>query len=384
MALTFEAHPGLYTSYEYSDNYQGVSENKLSESTYYVGPSLNLRCLSPSATFDLTGRYARSFHQRFSEDDSPEIHLLTSASFTAPRQAAHFSYEFARTFSRESLTEPFGQVDRNIGSIGYTAELSQRTSMNAGGNILTEQWSNDAATGEDLVNTGGNIGITHQLNPLDTISLTARRDYYFYEIQQDVIGTQGGLDVRHVFSPIFNLSLGTLYNHADRGHDPNEDRYRVTLTGQYIINQSTTISATGGYNWVIMENEDLHGENTERLSLDKTLQDDRFHFSIGKEYTSDFTASQYGTYDTRTAELSWIRQWLQAWSSSVGFNISKRRPISGTIGEFEIDSNAHVSVAWTPIEYFTGNVIYEHLQTNYESSDTVKENRYRLVMEVRY
>ena len=384
MAFTFEAHPGLYTSYEYSDNYQGVAQDKLSESTYYVGPSLNLRCLSPSATFDLTGRYARSYHQRFSEDDSPEIHLLTSASFTAPGQAARFSYEFARTFSRESLTEPFGQVDRNIGSIGYTAELSQRTSMSAGGNILTEKWSNDAATGEDLVNTGGNIGITHQLNPLDTISLTARRDYYFYEIQQDVIGTQGGLDVRHVFSPIFNLSLGTTYHHDDRGHDPNEDRYDASLTGQYTISPSTTMSATGGYSWLIIENQDRQNAYLARLSLDKSLADDRFNVSLAKEYTTEFTDNRYGTYDTKTASLTWIRQWLQAWSTSTGFTLSERKPSAETLEEDETESTTNVSLTWTPIEYFTGNVIYEHLQTNYESSDTVRENRYRLVMEVRY
>ncbi len=75
LAFTFEAHPGLYTSYEYSDNYQGVSQDEQSESTYLVGPSLNVRCLSPSATFDFTGRYTKSFHQRFPEDDSPDINL---------------------------------------------------------------------------------------------------------------------------------------------------------------------------------------------------------------------------------------------------------------------------------------------------------------------
>jgi hypothetical protein len=384
MAFTFEAHPGLYTSYEYSDNYQGVAQDKLSESTYYVGPSLNLRCLSPSAVFDLTGRYTKSFHQRFPEDDSPDINLISNASFTAPRQEARFSYGFERTLTRESLTDPFGEVYRHSGSIGYTDRLSQNTSINAGVNILSENWSSEASTGEDLVDTSGNLGITHQLNPVDTITITGGRHYYFYKISEDVTETHGEMDIRHIFSPTLSLSLNTLYNHAENGHDPNEDRYGVSLTAQYAINQSLTMSATGGYNWLIMENEDLQGENIARLSLDKTLQDDRFHFSIGKEYTSDFTASQYGTYDTRTAELSWIRRWLQAWSSSVGFNISKRRPVSGTIGEFEIDSNAHVSLTWTPIEYFTGNVIYEHLQTNYESSDTVKENRYRLVMEVRY
>jgi hypothetical protein len=384
MALTFEAHPGLYTSYEYSDNYQGVSKDKLSESIYYVGPSLNLRCLSPSATFDLTGRYARSFHQRFSEDDSPDINLLTSASFTAPRQMARFSYEFARTFSRESLTEPFGQVNRNIASLEYTNELSQNTHLNAGGNILTEKWSNDAPAGEDLVNTGGNIGITHQLNPLDTVSLTARRDYYSYEIRQNVIGTHGGLDIRHAFSPGFSLSLGTAYHHDNKGHDPNEDRYDANLTGHYTINPSTMISATGGYSWLIMERRDRQSAYIARLSLDKNLSDDHFHLSVAKEYTAEFTTNLYGTYDTKTASLSWTRQWLQAWSSSTEFSISKRIPTTGTPGENETDSVANVSVTWKPIEYFTGNIIYEHLQTKNESSDTVKENRYRLEMEVRY
>ncbi len=384
MAFTFEAHPGLYTSYEYSDNYQGDSEDKLSESTYYVGPSLNLRCLSPSVSFDLTGRYARSYHQRFSEDDSPEIHLLTSVSYTVPRQTARFSYEFARTFSRESLTEPFGQVDRNIASIEYTDELSQNTHFNAGGNLLTEKWSNDVTTADDLVNSGGNIGITHRLNPLDTISLTARRDYYSYEIQQNVIGTQGGLDIRHVFSPVFSLSLGTAYNHLDRGHDPNEDRYDASMTGRYTISPSTVVSATGGYSWLIMEKRDRQSTYIARLSLDKSLAEDQFHLSVAKEYTAEFTTTLYGTYDTKTASLSWIRQWLQAWSSSTGFSISKRIPTTGTPGENETDSVANVTVTWRPIEYFTGNIIYEHLQTKYESSDTVKENRYRLVMEVRY
>jgi len=384
MAFTFEAHPGLYTSYEYSDNYQGVAQDKLSESTYYVGPSLNLRCLSPSATFDLTGRYAKSFHQRFPEDDSPDISLTSNALFTAPRQETRFSYEFQRTMTRESLTEPFGEVYRHSGSIGYTVEISHDTRMNAGGNILTENWSSDASEEEDLVNRGGNIGITHQLNPLDTITITGLQNYYFYEISQDVVETQGSMDLRHVFSPVFSLSLGTAYNHGDRGDDPNEDRYDASLTGQYTISPSTTMSATGGYSWLFIENQDRQNAYLARLSLDKSLADDRFNVSLAKEYTTEFTDNRYGTYDTKTASLTWIRQWLQAWSTSTGFTLSERKPSAETLEEDETESTTNVSLTWTPIEYFTGNVIYEHLQTNYESSDTVRENRYRLVMEVRY
>ena len=146
LAFTFEAHPGIYTSYEYTDNYQGAVQNEQSESIYYVGPSLGLTCASPSTNFDLTGRYAKSFHQRFPEDDSPDIHLITHASFAAPQQETRFSYEFARTLTRDSLNEPFGEVRRNIGSIGYTATLTQSTSINAGGNIQTEKCSSELST----------------------------------------------------------------------------------------------------------------------------------------------------------------------------------------------------------------------------------------------
>jgi len=383
IAFTYEVHPGIYTSYEYSDNYYGVSRDEEGESTFLVGPSLSLRCLSSSATVDFTGRYTKSFHLEFPEDDSPDISLISSAIFTAPRQETRLSYEFVRTLTRESLTDPFGEVYRHTGSIGYSLEITRDTRMSAQGSILTENWSEDAAE-EDLVDTGGSISLIHQLNPLNTITITGNRNYHFYEISQDAVETLGELDFSHVFSPVVNLGFGTSYNHADNGDDPNEDRYSATASLGYVINQSTTMSATGGYNWFVMEHEDVQGENVARLSLDKSLESNRFHFSIAKEYTSDYTANRYGTYDTRSAELSWIRQWLLDWSSDVGFSIYKRRPVSQTIGEFEIDSTAHASVTWTPVEYFTGNVIYEHLQTDYESSDTVRENRYRLVMEARY
>ncbi len=384
MAFTFEAHPGLYTSYEYSDNYLGTARDKQSESTYYIGPSLNLRWLSPSTNLDLTGRYAKSFHQRFPEDDSPDISLVSNAVYTTHRQEVRLDYEFSRTLSRDSLTEPFGEVNRNIGSIGYSAELSQSVRLNAGGNILTEKWSGEATTEENLATRGGNLGITYQLNSLDTITITGQQDYHFYEISQDIVETRGGVDIRHLFSQVLSLSLGAGYNHEDRGQDPNEDRYDASLTGYYTISPSTIMSATGGYSWLVMEKMDRETAYLARLSLDKSLADDRFHVSVAKEYTTEFTTSRYGTYDTKSASLSWTRQWLRAWSSSMIIGISKRRPTTGTAEADETDSNANVSLNWVPNQYFTGNIIYEHLQSREESSDTAKENRYRIVMEVRY
>jgi hypothetical protein len=384
LAFNFEAHPGLYTSYEYTDNYRGTVQNEQGDSIYYVGPSLGLTCTSPSTNFDLTGRYTKSFHHRFSEDDSPDIHLITHASIAAPQQETRFSYEFARTLTRESLNEPFGEVRRNTGSIGYTTALTQNTSINAGGNIQTEKWNTTSATAQDLVYSGGNVGITHQLNPLDTISFKAQRDYYFYEISQDVIGTHSTLDIRHVLSPLFSLGLGTVYHHDDRGHDPNDDRYDVNLMGQYAMNQSTMMNVTGGYSWLIMERQDRQTTYITSVSLDKSRREDRFRLSIAKGFTAEFSTNLYGTYDTKTASFSWIRQWLQTWSSSTGLSISKRVPSMGTAGEDETDSNANISLTWKPIEYFTGDLTYVHLQTKYRTSGTARENRYTMTVEVRY
>ncbi len=384
LAFTFEAHPGLYTSYEYTDNYRGTVQNEQGDSIYYIGPSLGLTCTSPSTNFDLTGRYTKGFHYRFSEDDSPDINLITHASFTAPRQETRFSYEFDQTLTRESLNEPFGEVKRNIGSIGYTDALTQNTSISAGGNILTEKWNSAAVGAQDLLNSGGNVGITHQLNPLDTISFTARRDYYCYEINQDVIETKGTMDIKHVLSPVFSLGLGTVYNHDDRGHDPSDDRYDANLTGQYKMNQSTMMSVTGGYSWLIMERQDRQASYITSVSLDKSLKEDQFHLSIAKGYTTEFTTNFYGTYDTKSASLSWVKQWAHTWSSSTGITISEQKPTKGTAGEDETDSNANILLTWKPIEYFTGDLKYEHLQTKYRTSGTVQENRYTMAIEVRY
>ena len=388
-AVTYEAHPGLFTSYEYTDNYHGDIHGGKSDSIYYVGPSLELSCKAPSADIDFTGSYAKSFHQRFSEDDSPEIHLTSHASYTTTLQATRLAYDFVRTLTRENLGEPFGEVKRNTGSILYSLSLTQRTSMTAGYDISTETWdvpSIEVAplNHEDVIFMGGNLGITHQLNPLDTIMLTARQDYYDYKIIQNVVETNGGLRFTHAFSPSFNLGIDTHYTHDDRGRDPNEDRYDASLIGQYIFNQTTNMSVGGGYTWLITEHLDRQSVYLANATIEKNLKDDRFHLSVAKEFSAEFTTNRYGTYDTKSASLIWDRQWLQTWSTSTRASISDRKPTAGTPGLDETDTVLGFRVTWKPIEYFTSNIMYDHLQSKYETSGTARENRYMMMIEVRY
>ena len=389
MAYTFEAHPGLYTSYEYTDNYLGAVRDAKSDSIYYVGPSLGLTCTSPSVNLDFTGSYAKNFHERFSEDDSPEIHLTSHASYTTPLQGAQLSYEFSRTLTREFLSEPFGEVRHHNGTFLYNYELSQSTNMNAGYTYLREAWSVSpgevtALNHEDETTTGGNVGITHKLNPRDTISLSAQQTYYRYEISQDVTSTNGSVHLSHAVSPMFSLGFDTAYNHDDRGHDPSDDRYDARISGQYAFNQTTTMTIGGGYSWLIIEQQDRQSAYNALLSLVKTQNNDRFNLSLAKEYSADFTTNRYGTFDTKSASLAWQRQWWKEWSSNTGISIIKRKPTNGTLGENETDYTTSFTLAWKPIEYFTTDLTYEHLQTKFETSGTARENRYKLEAGVRY
>jgi hypothetical protein len=383
MAYTFEAHPGLYTAYEYTDNYRGDVQNEQSESIYYVGPSLSLNFSDLPVTFDLTGRYTKSFHQRFPEDDSPDVNLTSHASYTTQRQSARLSYGFDRTLTREYLSEPFGEVKRNTGSILYNFALSQHTSVDAGYNFQTDRYSGNTSD-EDLTSMGGNVGITHQLDPQDTISLAAQRSYYNYEISQDATTSNGSFHFRHSFSPVFSAGLDPSYNRDDRGSDPSSDIYNAEVSVQYAFNQTTSIDIRGGYSWLFTEHQDRQTDYTAHLSLDKRQDYNRFNLIIAKEYTSEFTNTFYGTYDTTSMKLAWDRQWLKEWSSAMAISAYKRRPTNGTAGEDETDSAAHVKLNWNPNEYFTGSLSYDHLITKYETSGTARENRYMMAIEVRY
>ncbi len=400
MAFTFEAHPGLYTSYEYTDNYLGSVRNHQSENTYYIGPSLRLACTSPSANFDLIGSYAKTIHKRFTQDDSPEIHLASHASFTLPRQTIGMAYGYDQTWTREYLNEPFGKNKSNTGSIGYTAQLTQSTSISAGGNILTEDWSvpHEVVTilshqGETTI--GGNVGVTHQLTLRNTISLTARQDYYNYEISPDVVETVYGFNISHAVSPLFSLALDTVYNHYSRetlpvspgqevGLSDEEDIYDVRMSVHYALGQSTTMIIGGGYSWLIIEGQDLHTAYLANASLEKIVEKNRFSLQITKQLVAEFTSVLYGNYDSTIASLLWERQWVEEWSTDTSLSIDSERPIGNTPGENETSSIAHIALNWEPIHQFTAGLNYDHLQTKYETTGTARENRYRVTGEVRY
>jgi hypothetical protein len=73
-SANWEIHPGLYTAYEYSDNYRGVAENTQSESTYRVGPGLGLLCTGQRFRWELNGHISKEYHNRGNDRDARDRH----------------------------------------------------------------------------------------------------------------------------------------------------------------------------------------------------------------------------------------------------------------------------------------------------------------------
>jgi len=417
-ALTFEVHPGIYNSYEYTDNYRGDVRNARSESIYYVGPSLAITGVSPSVSLEFTGRYARSFHKRFPEDDSPDIDLSSSISHTMSRLATTASYAFSRSLTRDSLSEPFGENRTHTGSVASTWQATQRTSLRAGYELSLEDWIGDATSEEDVTTHSGHIGLTRQVGTFSTATLTARQSRHDYEDTQDVDETNVSLLLERAFTPALSLGFSSSYNYEEMGDLRDEDRYDERLTCRYAFPRAITLSLDAGYGWLVTEYETralrapvsslrptgyrwVMVKERDRASafvgsalLEKELEHDRFSLRVAREYTSEFTTDRYGTYETTSGSLAWEKDFLRGWSYTLGCSLDKRKPTGQTVEEEETDTVGSLSIEWNPLEQFSLNwspleyilvaLNYEYLRTEYEILGTARENRYRVMTEVRF
>ena len=133
-----------------------------------------------------------------------------------------------------------------------------------------------------------------------------------------------------------------------------------------------------------MEHEDRQGTYTAELEITTETRYNVFSLSVSKGYEAEFTTDRYGTYDTRTATLAWDRTLTQDLVSSVALSFEDSKPTSDTDEEEEKDFVGRCSLAWSPSTHLSALALYEHLQHGYEISDTQRENRYRIIIEVQY
>jgi hypothetical protein len=418
-AFNFDVHPGLYTSCEYTDNYEGDVRDGRGDTIYTVGPSLSLTGASPSASLDFTGRYTRTFHDRNKQDDSPEVVLSSRAAFGMDRLGLSLTYGFVRTLTRDTLSEPFGERRIQNGGVSATWAASQAATLRAGYDFVYDDWRGDTEEDEDVISNAGDLGATVWLDRRTSADLRLRCVLHDYDVSRDVIETEATSRIERALTQALTMGISLMYT-SDHLRRPDDDRPRLRirrgglvivvhedmlpddmdridarLTMRYALAGSWTLSAEAGAGRLDVEGEDTRNTYVGTASLEKQLEYDRFTLSGSKAYTSEFTASHYGIYDTSSAALSWERQLHKGWTSRTSLGYEKRKPVSGTeYEEEEKDTTGAVSFEWRPIEQFdlnwqpmerlTVSTSYTYLRTEYESSGTARENRYGVMAEVRF
>jgi len=380
-AATYEIHPGVRASYEYTDNYFGTAHDEESENIYEIGPTLDFSWATQTLTWENSGYIAKRYHEEFDEDDSTEATLESHLAASSIRHALDLTYSYIQTRDRESLEDPRGITRVNTGSVGYTNTLSQETALSLGYSLTDE---NNPSPDEDILSQGPTISLTHQLTPRGSLSASFGYVYYDYEISENTWVSTSSAHWGYMVTPSLELGTGFSYEHEDRGRLPSEDIYRANLTAGYVLGRHTTIDVAGGYSWLAMEHEDRQGTYTLDAAITSETRYDVFSLSASKGYTAEFTTDRYGTYDTWSVLGSWDRTLMRTLIFSASVSITDNKPTADTLEERERDKVGTAALAWAPSEHFDARVSYERLRHEYEISDTEKENRYRITIEGRY
>lgn len=392
-AYVFEIHPGLRLAYEYTDNGNGLARDPVGESIYDIGPRLDVLWNTPTMRFDLGGYVTRTHHTRFNEDDTTEANATASAAITGVRQSLDLRYSYLQTTRRETLTIPSGLTKTNTAGVSYMRMLTQFLTMNIDYGYASRR---EPPGGEREVSNTGRGRLSYQMTTRNSVDLSYEYDDYRYEINPDAQVMITGLAWRYLWSPRMNFGVRGNYTRNNRDLLPNEYIYSVMPNVMYSITQHTTLNLAAGKDWYVTEHQDRQSTYSMDGSVEYAALQDRATVRLTKGYQAQFTSNLYGIYETKTATVSLQKELVQTLAGIIDLSIIKTTPSfdvpenipPGTLFNIstqeETDTMGRFTLRWDPNRYLTLSGIYEHLQHDYEISDTVHENRYRMVLEVRY
>ncbi len=399
-AAPLEFHGGVYTSYEYTDNYNLTAHDEESESIYEVGPSGQVIYQEGPARLDISGHVTRNFHKRYSDSNFYGIFLDSRFSTTTAlnRDSLSLGYSFTQTDRRDIITDVVGKSKIHAGSVNYTRELSQSSRVGLG--YIYAREINEAPY-DDVESHGVTGMLSHQFSQRNSGTLMVGYDTHNYtensddtpevDKRDDTNDTEvlrSALGFQSLVTPRTTLGTDLEYQHQSNETTPDGDIYSAFLTWGYSLTQRTNILLSGGYSWVDMEGIDREGSYVTRAELASRTLNDVITVRIAREYTAEFTTDHFGTYDTRTADVSWERTLLRDLVLLSTISYEDRKPVSAVDLTYpdqeEKDFIGMISLTWTPLRYLRIIPSYEHRQRDFEIADTQRENRYRIIAEVRY
>jgi hypothetical protein len=397
LADPVEFHGGVFTSYEYTDNYLGTSRDEESENIYEAGPSLSLLWDRQTTQLELSGHAARSIHRKFDDDDSTDVFLDSVFTATTTRDSLNISYGFSKTNRREALSEVSGDARRQRAALAYTRALTRDVTLGLDYGYSTEnyRYPNDDIVSHSITGTVADRVLEHT-----TVRLNGGYDlhYYYNGDQYDTWNVRSGLGVDQQVTDRTTISLDGSRNHQGRLHLPDADITSAYLTWAYVLTSNMDLSLSGGYNWLSMEDLDNERTHLARGEITYHTQYDTLALRASREYEAEFTEDRYGIYDTRSVELSWRRDMLRELFLMTTVSYDQRKPVSDVDAysriEDEKDFAGSISLNWTLFEHLIITPSYRRLHRVVEETDitipghtvteTERENRYMIRVEVRY
>lgn len=381
-AATWEIHPGVYAAYLYTDNYDGVAENPRTESTYTVGPSLAASLATGWFRWDLSGHVAREYHNRFEEDDTTTGSVETRATARGQRQSLDLSYSYDQTRLRETLDEPWGLHKRHTGALTYNQDLTANAVLTLGYAHALDQVP---APDEDIVSDGGDVALRWQISPRNIWELSSAYTHYRHEVSADVDVLESSLRWLYGLTPHLTVGPEFAYEQHRPEDLPEQEIYSPAFFLEYTLSPTVTMTASLGHSWLRCEAYDDQEVTTARLGLRRETAADRFTIDAMYGYTYEYDISgTYGIYKTRSADIAWEHTFTPTLLTTLGYGITQRTPTTNIAEEKETDSAHRLGLTYRPWRWGEGRLTYEHLQHRYEISDTVRENRYGVTIEVRY
>ena len=396
-ALSWEVHPGVLTACEYSDNYFGVSsfQNPQSDTTYNVGPTLDFKIASESIVFNFSGYVTKDYHKRNTQDDSEEALVESGLNLTGNTQLMNLNYSYRRTTQRQSLDMSWGEYTYHTGVAEYRKNFSDSDSINLRYTIEQDFAPEDPvySVSNDLNINSGEMLLEFSPTQKNEVDLSATvQDYKYASYLRDNILTIV-IDAAWMYGLSQNLRSGfeAAYTSNNPSRDSNSDIYEGFLRAEYKLTQYITLFAKAGYSCLQHETAGSTGMAAGELRIERLTDSDHFVLSGSRDFSYDYTTgSTYGMYEITAGSLSWEHTFIRELSIIVNGSLTERKPESkfqnGTTDRFASLTLKYIPFKWMTVNGTYNNLVTEYTEINVEdgNTDTRRENRYMIDIEVRY
>lgn len=362
----WEVHPGIFASYERTDNYFGSAHNTQDETSWVLGPSLSLSARSAGLSWDLSGYFAHSRHEEFDDDDSNESRLETTLDATGEYGAVSGEYLLVHTQQRETLDDPQGTTRTQTGGLSWYNQVAPAWEMS-----LSSRWDREdnPRPEEDIIAYGMDAGVESRFSVRHTARMVLGYDSYDYDESADSEEQRLEMDWRVAHSPRLRWGPEAYYVRADREGLPDVTTLRISLGGSWELSPLWTSEGAIGVSYMEEDSDSRQDESYVRVLVEYSGVRDQVELSARREHESEYSTDRNGFYRITEGAVTWHRQWNIDVVSDARLGRTRRVPSAALLDDDEDEWSWGVSLSWQMIDTVILSLSYDRVDTEYDRDD---------------